>query len=157
MKNWNILAIGFIGAALLVQPSAKAEETDLRSPVGYWETINDVNHKPRSVMQLYITDGVLYGKAIKTLVPGDTLDRPCTKCSGEFKNQTMAGMRAIWGLTEKDGEWKGGKVLDPDSGHVYRCKLSVSPDGEHALVRGYLGISLFGRTQTWNRLKNFTP
>jgi len=65
-------------------------------------------------------------------------------------------MQVLWGLKEKNGEWKGGKVLDPDTGNVYRCKLAVSEDGEKARVRGYIGISLLGRTQTWTRIKNYS-
>ena len=159
MKIQRMLPVFLSLASLFMPPTAKASEPmpDSGSPVGYWETISDVNHKPRSVIQLYESEGVLYGKAVKNLVPGDTLDRPCTKCPGELKDQTMAGMRVIWGLREKNGAWKGGKVLDPDNGKIYRCKLALSPDGDQLFIRGYLGISLFGRTQTWNRLKGFSP
>ncbi len=126
------------------------------SPAGYWETISDVTHKPRSVMYLFEKEGILYGKVVKSLVPGETFDRPCDKCSGEFHNQPIANMQVLWGLKEKNGEWKGGKVLDPDTGNVYRCKLAISEDGEKARVRGYIGISLLGRTQTWSRIKNYS-
>ncbi len=135
---------------------AIAHATDLRSPVGYWQTISDKTGQPRSVMQLYETDGVLYGKAVKSLVPGDTLEKPCTECSGEFHNQTIAGMRVLWGLKEVNGEWKGGKVLDPDNGSIYRCKLAVSEDGQKLNIRGFIGISLLGRTQTWNRIEHYS-
>ena len=156
MKILRIVSLGFVMAVLMQGEGLFAgESADLTSPVGYWETISDVNHKPRSVMYLFEKDGVLYGKAVKSLVPGDTLERPCEKCPDEFHNQTIAGMQVIWGLKEKNGEWKGGKLLDADSGNIYRCKLSVTEDGQHLKVRGFIGISLLGRTQTWNRLPNY--
>jgi uncharacterized protein (DUF2147 family) len=48
--------------------------------------------------------------------------------------------------------WEGGSVLDPKNGKTYRCKLTLSPDGQSLTVRGYLGISLLGRSQTWKRV-----
>ena len=133
-----------------------SQAADLRSPVGYWQTISDKNGQPRSVMHLYESGGILYGKAIKSLVPGDTFERPCEVCPGEFHNQPIAGMQVLWGLKEENGEWKGGKVLDADNGSIYKCKLSVSEDGQKLNIRGFIGISLLGRTQTWNRIENFS-
>ena len=59
--------------------------------------------------------------------------------------QILSGMR--W-----DGErYSGGQILDPDTGAVYRCTLRVVDEGRTLEVRGFIGISLFGRTQTWLR------
>jgi uncharacterized protein (DUF2147 family) len=57
------------------------------------------------------------------------------------------------GLTRHGTEYEGGDILDPETGFVYRCKLALNSDGDRLLVRGYLGISLLGRTQTWTRLE----
>jgi uncharacterized protein (DUF2147 family) len=51
----------------------------------------------------------------------------------------------------KDGEYSGGDILDPDSGAVYRCKLRLDQNGSRLIVRGYIGFSLLGRTQIWQR------
>lgn len=48
------------------------------------------------------------------------------------------------------GQWGGGSIYDPDSGHTYRCHLELLPGGQ-LKVRGYIGISLLGRTQVWTR------
>ena len=66
----------------------------------------------------------------------------------------FTGMDIIWGMTKRDsGWWEGGRILDPANGKVYGCKLRVTSGGSKLEVRGFLGISLLGRTQTWNRLR----
>ena len=62
-------------------------------------------------------------------------------------------MVIIWGL-KKNGEhnWEGGKILDPQTGTIYRAKLLFQ--GDKLYVRGYVGVSLLGRTQTWIAKKN---
>ena len=61
----------------------------------------------------------------------------------------------MWGLTRESGEewWESGSILDPDNGKTYRCKIRLTNGGKNLDVRGYVGISLFGRTQTWNRIR----
>ena len=57
----------------------------------------------------------------------------------------------LWGLTKQDEEFKGGFILDPDNGKVYKAKVRVDEGGKKLLVRGFIGISLIGRTQIWVR------
>jgi uncharacterized protein (DUF2147 family) len=60
-------------------------------------------------------------------------------------------MEVLWGL-RKDGEgYVGGEILEPFSGNIYRAKLSLLENGTKMKVRGYVGLSLFGRTQIWLR------
>jgi uncharacterized protein (DUF2147 family) len=55
------------------------------------------------------------------------------------------------GLKRDGGEFSGGEILEPDNGKIYRCKLKVKDQGSALFVRGYLGASMFGRSQTWTR------
>jgi len=56
-------------------------------------------------------------------------------------------------LTKQGDEYQGGEILDPENGKVYRAKMKLDSAGEKLGVRGFIGFSLFGRTQTWVREK----
>jgi uncharacterized protein (DUF2147 family) len=58
-------------------------------------------------------------------------------------------MKFLWDMHRDGDEFTGGKIFDPDSGNTYRCKMRI--DDKKLVVRGYLGITLFGRSQTWVR------
>jgi uncharacterized protein (DUF2147 family) len=125
----------------------------LPSPAGNWTTIDDQSQKPKSTVNLYISNGKLYGKITKLYkenIPekGDT----CTKCKGALKDQPLIGLPIVQGLTqEKDGSWSGGTITDPKTGKTYKCTMTLSADGKTLKVRGYVGVSLLGRTQTWQK------
>jgi uncharacterized protein (DUF2147 family) len=64
----------------------------------------------------------------------------------------VLGLTIIKGLTKDDAEYNGGKILDPETGNLYKCILKIS--GKDKLeVRGYMGFALIGRSQTWVRVK----
>jgi uncharacterized protein (DUF2147 family) len=55
-------------------------------------------------------------------------------------------------LSKDDDEYNGGKILDPKNGKLYKCSITL--DGADKLkIRGYIGVSMFGRTQYWQRVK----
>ena len=130
-----------------------AAESSKTSPVGVWQTIDDKTGQPKSEVRIWVHDGTLYGRILKLINP-DEPDPICTECRGRRKNQKITGMDIIWGMTKRDsGWWEGGRILDPANGKVYGCKLRVTSGGSKLDVRGFVGISLLGRTQTWNRLR----
>lgn len=119
------------------------------SPQGSWTTFDDKTGEKRAVVRLSILDGVLSGKILKVYPkPGDR--GICAKCPGQFKDKPIEGLRFVWGLREHgDGMWAGGRILDPKTGKIYHVKLSVK--GDKLYVRGYVGMSMLGRTQIWRR------
>ena len=58
-------------------------------------------------------------------------------------------MDIIRGVKNSGGAWSGGTIVDPESGKVYSCSLTVIDGGKRLSVRGYIGVSMFGRSQTW--------
>lgn len=72
------------------------------------------------------------------------------------KGPPLIGLRFMWNLKKDGSEWSGGSVFDPKSGKTYRCFVETLDDGKRLKVRGYLGVSLLGRTQYWIRAKGPT-
>ena len=124
------------------------------SPVGLWKTIDDVTGQPKSILEITDEAGQLSGRVVKIYQDGDQ-NKLCTACEGSRHNQRILGMMIMNGLsaTKNLNEWGGGEILDPKSGKIYHCSMQLMDKGMKLKVRGYLGISLFGRSQTWIRVE----
>lgn len=125
--------------------SANAQEI-----TGKWKTIDDETNKAKSVVEIYKgDDGLFYGKVIKLFIePGEEPNPVCDQCTGANKDKPVMGFVVITKM-KADGKnlWNGGKITDPGNGKVYSCKMWREPGVLQ--VRGYLGISALGRSQTW--------
>jgi uncharacterized protein (DUF2147 family) len=126
------------------------------SPAGLWKTIDDKTGKPRSLIRISEADGAYSAVVEKGLRADDTNDAVCDKCTDERKDQKIIGMTIAKNLKAKQGdnpnrEYQGGEILDPENGKVYKCKMKLSEDGNKLEVRGFIGFSLLGRSQTWTR------
>jgi uncharacterized protein (DUF2147 family) len=124
--------------------------TVLAQPLtGDWITIDDKTGQKRARVHISIVDGQLEGTILQVYSQaGDT--GICSKCPGKFKDQPVQGLEFLWGLKEKEhGVWDGGQILDPKTGKIYRAKLKIQ--NNKLFVRGYVGISVLGRTQVWVR------
>jgi uncharacterized protein (DUF2147 family) len=119
------------------------------TPEGRWRTIDDQTGKAQAIILIWRERGRLYGRIDRFLDsdPNDP-DPRCTRCEGELKNRPLLGLTIIWEMQKNGDQWSG-RVLDPDTGRFYHCTLAVV--GSRLKVRGYIGISLFGRTQYWYR------
>jgi uncharacterized protein (DUF2147 family) len=119
--------------------------------VGKWKTIDDNTGEAKSIIDIYEEDGKIYGKVEKILVQRRK-NPTCRNCKGEDKDKPILGLVIIKGL-EKDGdEYNSGKILDPESGNLYKCYIELEEE-DKLKVRGYIGFSVFGRTQYWERAK----
>ncbi|MFM2231122.1 MAG: hypothetical protein RL607_2380 [Bacteroidota bacterium] len=117
--------------------------------IGRWKTIDDETGKAKSIVDIYEQNGKLYGKIIEVLNP-DSKGKKCDKCEGADKNKPIEGLVIIRGLKKDGNEFSGGTITDPQTGKVYKCSLSLE-NTQKLRVRGYIGISLLGRTQYWIR------
>lgn len=129
---------------------ASAGAGELNSPVGAWRTIDDKTGKTRSIVQVYEQGGELFARVERDLTP-EGATTLCTKCRDERKDQPLLGLVFMRHMKFDDGEYRGGDILDPDNGSIYRCKLRLEDNGRKLKVRGFIGFSVFGRTQTWER------
>jgi uncharacterized protein (DUF2147 family) len=130
--------------------AAPASATEPASPIGLWKTIDDKTGSPRAIVRIYKQDGKLFGRIERSFTPGAE-NRVCEECTDERKNRPIIGLIIIRNIRSKDGEYAGGDILDPDTGTVYRCNFHLDQNGSRLIVRGYIGISLLGRSQTWQR------
>ena len=142
MKNTLIaLALATAGAAALAQAT----------PVGLWKTIDDDGKTEKSSVRITETAGLVSGKIEKIADSGKAAD-VCDKCSDERKDKPIVGMTIIRNAKKgDDGVWAGGDILDPSNGKVYKLHLKPVDGGKKLEVRGYVGLPLLGRTQTWVR------
>lgn len=119
--------------------------------LGKWTTIDDETGNKKAVVEIFEDQGKLFGKIIEIL-EADKKKQRCTKCEGTDKDKPILGLTIIKGLIKNGSSYEGGEITDPKNGKIYRCKISLEGK-EKLIVRGYLGISLFGRSQTWVRQK----
>lgn len=121
------------------------------SPAGLWETIDDNTGKPKSFVRISETNGVYSGNVEKIIDPAHNGDT-CSRCTDERRDRPVRGMIIIRNVRGAgDGTWDGGDILDPQTGKIYSVKLKPIDSGRKLEVRGFIGIALLGRTQTWLR------
>lgn len=118
-----------------------------------WQTIDDKTGEKKAVIQLTESGGKVSGKIIKVLNK-EKADALCTKCPGRLKNKPVEGLQILSGLkADGNNQWSDGKLVDPESGKTYSGKLTLSDNGQSLKLRGYVGTPVFGRSQTWQRIK----
>lgn len=142
--------VALLGVLACSLPVAAQAQTP--TPVGSWRTIDDATGEAKSIVRIVETAGELRGTVTTVFAPPAPTDNPlCEKCPGDRRNTPVVGMEILWGLRRQGDEYTGGRVLDPENGNTYRCTLRVIDGGRKLELRGYVGMRLFGRTQTWVR------
>ncbi|MDR0606421.1 MAG: DUF2147 domain-containing protein [Bacteroidales bacterium] len=144
------LFIGFSIAPLLIYSQSKAD----RICGLYYAT--DPNNGEGSQLQIYkAKDGTYEGKVVWMEFPNHPNGEPRRDVKNpdpQKRNQTNVGIVLIKGFTynEAHDEWDNGSIYNPVSGKTYRSYMSLEPNGK-LKVRGYLGVSLLGKTVIWTK------
>ena len=122
------------------------------TPLGRWRSIDDATGKPKALIEVFEAgNGTLSAKIVQLIDTSDGPNPLCDDCSGSRRNQPILGMTIAWGLKRQGKAWGGGRILDPENGKEYSVKMTPLAGGRKLEIRGYLGVALLGRTQTWLR------
>lgn len=137
-----VLAIGLLTTAALANAADPLNGT-------LWKTIDDETKQPKALVKFTEQkNGTLTATIQAILVPGE--ENACTKCEGTYKNKSLKGVTIVQNLKNSGGtSYEGGTILDPKNGKSYKLKGELA--GNKLNLRGYIGVSLLGRDQTWVR------
>lgn len=116
-----------------------------------WKTIDDKTKEAKAVVKFTEQkDGTLSASIQKILTKGE--ENACTKCEGPYKDKSLQGLTIVRNLKNVGGSnYDNGTIMDPQSGKTYKLKGSLVSGGQKLDLRGYIGISILGRNQTWIR------
>lgn len=118
---------------------------------GKWKTIDDITGEAKSIVEIYKKNGKAYGKVVEILNPEKRNDK-CVNCTGADKNKPILGMEILKDLKKNGSEYSGGIITDPNTGKIYKALMELENPNK-LKVRGYIGFSLMGRSQYWERFE----
>jgi uncharacterized protein (DUF2147 family) len=141
--KYLIIAVSLL-AALQLAAQKKADDV-----MGIWLT----NGKDPAKIQIFKSADKYFGKIVWLKSPDENgKPKVDSKNPDESKrNQQIMGLVILQGFKfNGSDEWEDGKIYDPESGKTYSCYISLK-DNNTLKVRGFVGISLLGRTEVWSR------
>ena len=128
--------------------SAWAQKAD--AILGTWANANGQDH-----ILIYKRGDKFFGKLDWIKFPNDENGKPKTDKNNPdpaLRSRSDLGLELLKDFTfDDDNVYSGGTVYDPKNGKTYNCKMTL--EGNKLTIRGFIGISLFGRSVTWTRVK----
>ena len=141
--------VQLFSALLLTSFSHLALASDLS---GTWRNIDDKTGSTKAFLEIRETATGTYTAKITKITPrpGETPKENCVSCPAPYTNKPILGLDVLTGLKHTgNNNFAQGKLLDPLSGNVYSTKAKLSSNGKRLTLRGYVGVSALGRSQTW--------
>lgn len=149
MKKTIVIIFAIIFAAL--NSSFTFSDGNDNKILGTW-----LNESGKAKVKIVKRGTKFYGKIIWLRDPNDEsgkqkLDKENPK--KELKTKPIVGLEILKGFKYVgDKKWEGGTIYDPENGKTYDCNIAMK-DNNTLKIRGYVGISLLGRTTVWSRVK----
>jgi uncharacterized protein (DUF2147 family) len=151
-----VAALVSLAAAAQAQNPAPNPAATAASPAGLWQAVDEDTKQPTGWFLVTNHDGVYSGIIAKMfLKPGEDPNVVCSQCKDDRLNHPWLGLEIIRDMKQdrdKPDKFVDGTILDPRDGKVYKANMTLTPDGQTLIVRGYIGISLLGKNQYWTRL-----
>ena len=132
--------------------ASRPKRTDEPTAVGLWEQVDDKTGSTQCWVEITERDGIYEGTIVRTFAPLDSTSTSYKRKETERNSARFLGLTLITGMQRNGYSYENGTITDPRDGSRYRALMRLSSDGSKLEVRGYLGISLLGRSQIWNRL-----
>jgi uncharacterized protein (DUF2147 family) len=154
MKNPIQKTIKIALSTLILSLISGASWADKQNIEGIWQTIDDESGEVKSLIELKIINNRLSGSILDILDKDVNRDAKCTECEGKLKNKPIIGLNILNGhqWDRSDQRWVDGDIIDPANGKSYSSWLEVAKDNQRLDIRGFIGFSWAGRTQTWIRV-----
>ncbi len=150
MRVFSFLLL-FLALVFAVPTMAQTLPAPAREVLDDW-TIRDESGEAQAVVRFTEEDGLVVGRIVRVLPTAEfpTPSPVCDDCRGRYHGADLRRVRLVWDMRWRDGEFQGGRIVDPQHDRVYRATMRF--DGADRLrVRGYVGVRALGRTQVWER------
>ncbi|WP_343532004.1 DUF2147 domain-containing protein [Pedobacter sp.] len=144
MLRKTSLLIAFIAFSLQVFAQKKDDI------LGKW-----INPSGEGQIEIYKRGEKFFGKLVWIKDPNDENGKPKTdekNPNESLRNKPILGLEILKNFEFNGGKWQDGTIYDPKSGKTYSCKLTLKEPNQLS-IRGYIGVSLIGRTEVWKRIK----
>lgn len=140
MKNNKTICCFSIALLLLINPGFAQTGSDKIAGL-YWSPKKDAK------IEMYKKGNHYFGKTVWAAIPKKDIENP----DKHLRQRDLLGLNLLTNFLYDNGNYTNGEVYDPANGKTYSCKISLV--GNNLKVRGYIGISLFGRTEIFERIK----